>query len=330
MRDVLARSEEAGVVHEGWFYDSDEAMLTAAEEYLRHGVERGDLMMLSSSNEHLWRLGDRLGDQADDIRFISEDAFYDHPARVLAAVRALVDEGGRRGRRVRVMGRPRWLHAEHTRKRDWLRLESLMNDGLLDRGCDLCCLYDIRTVPAPLLDDLYATHPWIRRLTDDGAPSPGMSVRRNERFRESQDYLAALYQVPLPEPPATAVSAAFDRTQLPELRQTVTACALSARLPAERIREVTLAVHELAANIVTHGGGTGRMYSWTENGSLVYQLNGPRWVSLPVAAGFLAPPLDALSGRGLWLAHQLSEAFDIGVTRDGQAVRIQVGLPRPA
>ena len=47
----------------------------------------------------------------------------------------------------------------------------------------------------------------------------------------------------------------------------------SGGLPDERAGEVVLAVHELAANVICHGGGKGRLRVWQPAGALHCQVD---------------------------------------------------------
>src|SRR5581483_11272122 len=75
----------------------------------------------------------------------------------------------------------------------------------------------------------------------NGPPGPGMSI--------------ALRAQP-------AVDQSFDGDSLYAVRATVAAHASAAGIPASRVRDVVLAVHELAANAVRHGAGQGRLRLW--------------------------------------------------------------------
>jgi hypothetical protein len=57
----------------------------------------------------------------------------------------------------------------------------------------------------------------------------------------------------------TVLDQPFDAGTLYLLRQTVLAHAVAAVLPEPDASNVVLAIHELAANVVRHGGGTGRL-----------------------------------------------------------------------
>ena len=78
----------------------------------------------------------------------------------------------------------------------------------------------------------------------------------------------------------------FGETTLRVLRETVLAHATAAGMPG-RALDVMLAVHELAANAVKHGGGTGHLRMSVTNGELICQVSDPGPVSsgLPVRTG---------------------------------------------
>jgi anti-sigma regulatory factor (Ser/Thr protein kinase) len=66
-------------------------------------------------------------------------------------------------------------------------------------------------------------------------------------------------EVPLADPPGGLLDHRFDARGLPLLRAVVLAHAVEAGMPESRARDVMLAAHELAANAVRHGAGTGRL-----------------------------------------------------------------------
>jgi len=70
-----------------------------------------------------------------------------------------------------------------------------------------------------------------------------------------------------------ALDQAFDADTLLDLRKAVLAVAAAAGMPNDRATEVMLAVHELAANTVRHGGGTGRVRMHAAAGELHCQVS---------------------------------------------------------
>jgi anti-sigma regulatory factor (Ser/Thr protein kinase) len=76
--------------------------------------------------------------------------------------------------------------------------------------------------------------------------------------------------------------------------------------PRELVDDVVLVVYELATNAVRHGGGSGRLELWRENGKFVCRVSdsGPGLADPMI--GTRPPALDVSGGRGLWIAHRLS------------------------
>jgi anti-sigma regulatory factor (Ser/Thr protein kinase) len=105
---------------------------------------------------------------------------------------------------------------------------------------------------------------------------------------------------------------AFDLDGLVSLRSAVAAHADRLGLPAARIPELVLVAHELASNAVRHGGGIGRARMWRDNGSVVCEISdaGPG-LPAPPADDYGRPAVDALGGRGLWLAFHLCDEFTV-------------------
>jgi anti-anti-sigma factor len=100
----------------------------------------------------------------------------------------------------------------------------------------------------------------------------------------------------------------FDGGTLHVLRERTAACWASAGMPEGRAAEFTLAVHELAANAVRHGPGSGRLVVDEVPGGLRCQVSntgpGPRlWPRRP--------------GHGLWIADQVADHVAVSSSRDG-------------
>lgn len=105
---------------------------------------------------------------------------------------------------------------------------------------------------------------------------------------------------------------AFDLDGLVSLRSAVAAHADRLGLPAARIPELVLVAHELATNAVRHGGGQGRVRMWGDGASVFCEISdaGPG-LSAPPADDYGRPSVDALGGRGLWLAFHLCDQFTL-------------------
>jgi anti-sigma regulatory factor (Ser/Thr protein kinase) len=152
-----------------------------------------------------------------------------------------------------------------------------------------------------------------------------------DQLRHSPDFAyaeaGALLSARLPEPDAAAEteSLTFDAGCIDAVRRLAEQRAWNAGLSAERAVDVALAVHELAANSVRHGGGWGRLRIWSEPSEVVFEV-ADRGVVRDPLVGRRAPEPSTEGGRGLWLANQLCDLVQLRSGPEGTVVRVLMGL----
>jgi anti-sigma regulatory factor (Ser/Thr protein kinase) len=128
-----------------------------------------------------------------------------------------------------------------------------------------------------------------------------------------------------------ALNQAFDAGTLHVLRKAVLAEAAAAGMPDDRATEVMLAVHELAANAVCHGGGAGRARMRAVAGDLRCQVSdagpgGANGAARKGGAGAIRPwPLQP--GHGLWLVRNAADRLSVASGPDGSEVTAVFILP---
>jgi len=124
-----------------------------------------------------------------------------------------------------------------------------------------------------------------------------------------------------------AVDQSFDGDSLYAVRATVAAHASEAGIQEGRVRNVVLAVHELAANAVRHGAGQGRMRLWVTGDGIRCELTdagappagangddqdtGSRDAASAGAASPGAAPWPVEHGHGLWLVGEIADQFSL-------------------
>lgn len=130
---------------------------------------------------------------------------------------------------------------------------------------------------------------------------------------------------------------ALDGDSLYQLRASVAAHATQAGLPPVRADDLVIAVHELAANVVRHGSGHGRLRIWALGDTLHCQVTDD---GAPQAQGAGAAPEAAASpdqgpaipqwriepGHGLWLVRQLADRTSLRPGAHGSDVTISFTL----
>ena len=112
----------------------------------------------------------------------------------------------------------------------------------------------------------------------------------------------------------------------PELRaarRAATRAARAAGCTATVTNDVDLVVGELGANTIRHTtSGRGALCVWSDAEWLVCEVRDDGWISEPLA-GRVRPSVDALNGRGLWLAHQLSDLVQLRTGPGRSVVRVR-------
>jgi anti-sigma regulatory factor (Ser/Thr protein kinase) len=111
----------------------------------------------------------------------------------------------------------------------------------------------------------------------------------------------------------------FVLADLPVIRAFLRDCAIAAGMAADRREEFILAVHELLANAVEHGGGGGQVLVWQVNGELRCRVRdqGPGLVN------------GWRQGSGLRIVRALADRFEIGCTDHGSDITMTMMI-RPA
>ena len=296
-------------VHEAVFYRSAEQYLASLVPFVRIGLGAGEPVLVAVPGANLGLIRDGLGVDAERIRLVDMSRAGRNPSRIIPWVlHAFVDEFPEQ--RVRVIGEPVWPERSVLEYPVCVQHEALINEAFAGREATILCPYDADRLDDVALIDAERTHPVLceggSRWTSSRYGGP---VETAERFNQ-----------PLPDPPASARSFLFTRSTLSEVRQMVRRVAESASVRADhqaesasmradhqvesagfagsRLDEFLLAVHEVAANSVTHGGGGGTLYVWIDADRLVCEIRDGGHVTNPMA-GRLPVAGDCERGRGL-------------------------------
>ncbi|MGO8978711.1 MAG: ATP-binding protein, partial [Streptosporangiaceae bacterium] len=138
----------------------------------------------------------------------------------------------------------------------------------------------------------------------------------------------------------------FAADSLYALRAAVEAHASAAGMREGRSVDLVISIHELAANAVRHGAGTGRLQMWNRDGALHCQVSDdgagdPRWQPehgdpRPRADGGEGDTADDLAaawprahGHGLWIVGQMADRFSLSSGPGGTIAAVAFALPAP-
>jgi anti-sigma regulatory factor (Ser/Thr protein kinase) len=132
-----------------------------------------------------------------------------------------------------------------------------------------------------------------------------------------------------PDPPA--LDQAFESGTLFALRSAVHAHTFAAGMPEHRADDVVITIHELAANVIQHGTGRGRLRMWQVPGVLRFQVDDGN----PDAdrRGGQGGANDAdhwpyLKGHGLWLVREVADQMNLYSGPGGTRATVVFALPR--
>jgi anti-sigma regulatory factor (Ser/Thr protein kinase) len=128
----------------------------------------------------------------------------------------------------------------------------------------------------------------------------------------------------------------FNGATLRFLREAVVVHASAAGLPKERAVDVMLAVHELAANAVRHGAGSGRLRMEVTPGQLCCEVSDagpgglaghgsattPRATTPPATTAPDTAPWPVEPGHGLWVTKNAADQVRIATGPGGSVVTV--------
>jgi anti-sigma regulatory factor (Ser/Thr protein kinase) len=200
----------------------------------------------------------------------------------------------------------------------WVRFESAANHFFADLPVTRICVYDLRTTPRDVVDDVMATHPWA--VDGDG------TTQRNPSYVEPEALLpdrAAREVDPLEEtkPTVELMNASTDQA-----RAAVETVARDVPLRRQDVSALCVAADEAITNARQHGEGTVTTRIW----------RGPNRVAVAVSdegTGPASPFAGMLAGagrQGMWLLHQLCTRVSTTRGPEGFTVHMvaQANVPR--
>ena len=298
--------------HEALFYDGIDGFMSATLPFIREGVARREPQLVAVDDEKIGLLRGALGDDAEAVRFVEMRGLGGNPNRIIPAWREFVAENITDGKPGRGIGEPIWPGREGAELDECHLHESLLNLAF-DAGpaWSLVCPYDTAALPAGVIEHARRTHPHV---------GSAHAVGRSRHYHDP--YLDPLAGE-LPPPPAEPEELAFTLGDLGTVRVLALAWGRGAGLSEARAADLVLAVNELAANSVRHGGGRGAIRSWREPGRLVCEVRDSGRIEDPLAGRGL--PSDDYTGRGLWIVNQLCDLVQLRSDDSGAAVRLHMG-----
>jgi anti-sigma regulatory factor (Ser/Thr protein kinase) len=293
--------------HEALLYDGPDELLAGTLPFIREGLQREEAILIALGAPKVARLREALGADAERVEFTDMAVLGHNPARIIPAWHHFL---ARHDRPVRGIGEPIWPGRSGPELVECQLHEALLNVAFADiQGFGLLCPYDVAGLDESVVHEARCSHPLVNE-------QPSRAFRVAERLLEP-------FESPLPPPPAQARLLGFELDSLGDVRSLTRSCA--AELGPERADDLVLAVAELAANSVRHGGGRGILRIWRAGDTLVCEVRDRGRIDDPLV-GRRAPESSQIGGRGLWIANAVCDLVQLRTTALGTAVRVHMAV----
>jgi anti-sigma regulatory factor (Ser/Thr protein kinase) len=295
-------------IHEGLFYRDDATYVAGTLPFIYAAVSADEPCMVAAPPSRVALLQQRLGGFGEGVRFHDMTTAGRNPARIIPWVLTrFADEHA--GRPVRIIGEPIWAGRSTEEYAVCVQHEAMINVAFRARPGTILCPYDTSRLSPEVLADAEQTHPIV---VEDGA--------RSASRRYDPHHVVRTYNRAPAEPPPGATATYFEATDLGSVRNLLADRGKIAGLGAERIDDVVQAVHELAANSVAHGGGSGTLRTWLLPDRLVCEVRDFGLLTDPLA-GRLRPAPTSEHGRGLVIVHYLADLVQTFTCSTGTTIR---------
>ncbi|WP_344488864.1 sensor histidine kinase [Nonomuraea monospora] len=300
-------------VHPALFYRGGGEYVSATTAFIREGLAAGEPVAVAVPPWNLALIEAELGAQSGDVLLLDMTEAGRNPGRIIPGVlRAFADRHP--DRHVRIIGEPIWAGRTATEYPACAQHEALINLAFTGRRVTILCPYDLAGLPGEVIREAARTHPVLRDATSEWA---------------SDDYAPELvvegHNRPLGEPSKFA-SLSFDHTNLSAVRTLAAREAAALGFHGDRLDDIRLAVAELGANSLDHGGGSGVLRVWAEDDRLVCEVSDAGHITDPLVGRRPVDPREAGS-RGLLIVNLLSDLVRVHTRAGATAIRAYFVLP---
>lgn len=294
--------------HPALFYRGEAEYLDGTLPFVLDGLAVGEPVAVAVPGPRLDLLRTALGPSADAVHFTDMTRAGRNPGRIIPCVlRAFYDARAAAGP-VRIIGEPIWPGRTALEYPACVQHEALINAAFDGRAATILCPYDAAALPPDVLLDAFATHPVV---------IDGGRERISERY--APEATAAACNSPL-APPCRAAAFAFDGERLRAARQFAVRVAESLGVGGRPLEDLALAVAELTTNSVLHGGGSGEILVWAEDGQVACEVRDRGVLGDPLA-GRRVPETGRPGGRGLLMVNHLADLVRVHTGPGGTAIR---------
>lgn len=297
-------------VHPALFYRDDREYLDGTVPFVRAGLAAGEPVAVAVPGDRLRLIRDALGADAERVRLLDMREAGRNPGRIIPGVLRAFADGRPAGHRVRIIGEPIWAGRSASEYPACVQHEALINAAFRGRTATILCPYDAVRLPGHVLEDAHATHPTV-------IPAGSRRERHSEGY--APDAVVARHNEPLP-PVADAMTFPFAAESLPGARHAATDEGRRLGLTGTTLEDLALTTAELTTNSVLHGGGSGVLRVWGEDGRVLCEVRDTGRFTDPLA-GRRPASRDQRGGRGLLMVNLIADLVRVHTGEEGTTIR---------
>ncbi|MGW3245417.1 anti-sigma factor RsbA family regulatory protein [Streptomyces sp. NPDC001070] len=307
LSEVGEISDAGPFVHPALFYRNTREYTAGTVPFLLEALDAGEPVAAAVPSGNLALLRAELGPRGAGVRWIDMEQAGRNPGRIIPGVLRDFADAHPSGR-VRIIGEPVWPGRTALEYPACAQHEALINLAFAGRAVTILCPYDAARLDAAVLAEARATHPVV------------VAGGREERSCDYAPRRVIATHNRLPVHPSGAFAFGFAEPGLADARHLATDEARRLGLHAERLAEFSIAAGELITNSVVHGGGSGVIRVWAENGHVVGEVHDRGRLADPLA-GRRPASRDLPHGRGLLMVHRLADLVRQRTGGDGTTIR---------
>ena len=292
--------------HEALLYEGPDGLLAGTLPFIREGLERDEPVLVAVGADKIERLRGALG--AERVEFADMAVLGHNPARIIPAWHDFL---AATAARVRGIGEPIWAGRSAAELVECQLHEALLNVAFAEsRGfrAAVPLRRRRRSTRASCTRRAAAIRRQRRSRATPSATPSGCWRRSSRRCRRR---------------PRSARLLGFELDTVGDVRRLTRAVRGGAR--ARPREDLVLAVDELAANSIRHGGGRGILRIWRDGGTLVCEVRDRGRIGDPLAGRHVPEPSSsaaAASGSPTGSATSSRSAR----ARQGTAVRLHMSV----
>ena len=277
-------------------------------DLIRTAAAAKSAVLVAVDAEKIALLERELGQRNSMVEFAPMGEVGRNPGRIISVWNDFAERYA--GAALVGIGEPVWPAGTPAELLECQQHEHLLNHAFAAAGdFFLRYLYHASALSPDVLAEARRSHPLLHDATGPRASDAC-------RIASVDDLLGT----PLTPRPADATTTEFSGPDLGRMRALLRDQASVMGMPSDRTADLVVAISELAANSVMYAGA-GELRLWASGEELVCEVHDRGRIDDPLV-GRRRPGSESITGRGLWLVHELAQLVQLRSGESGTTVRV--------